>query len=126
MAGKAASNGIVWVGLGSLFGVIIDFLYQSNAVPGSNVPLQGCNALTVGDAMQIGALSGANVLSAFTNNFTFSAITSGMILGNIAPKIMAMMGKPRYFIYDLGQGGSINPILRQQQAAAPKTRLPTK
>jgi hypothetical protein len=118
MAGKkSASNGIVWVGLGSLFGVIVDFLYQSNAVPGSNTPLQGCNALTVGDAMQIGALSGANVLSAFTNNFTFSALTSGMILGNIAPKIMAMMGKPRYFIYDLSSTGSINPILRQQPKA---------
>ena len=113
MAGKAASNGIVWVGLGSLFGVIIDFLYQSNAVPGSNVPLQGCNALTVGDAMQIGALSGANVLSAFTNNFTFSALTSGMIIGNLTPKLMTMMGKPRYIIYDLGQGGAVKPILRK-------------
>jgi hypothetical protein len=121
MAGKkSASNGIVWVGLGSLFGVIVDFLYQSNAVPGSNTPLQGCNALTVGDAMQIGAISGANVLAAFTNNFTFSALTSGMILGNIAPKLMAMMGKPRYFIYDISSTGSINPILRQQGAVVKK------
>ena len=116
MAGKAASNGIVWVGLGSLFGVIVDFLYQSNAVAGHNTPLPGCNALSVGDAAQIGALSGANVLASFMNNFTFSSITSGMILGNIAPKIMAMMGKPRYFIYDLSSTGSVNPVLRQQTA----------
>lgn len=115
MAGKkSATNGIVWVGLGSLFGVIVDFLYQSNAIPGSNTPMQGCNALTVGDAMQLGAISGANVLAAFSNNFTFSALTSGMILGNIAPKVMAMMGKPRYFIYDLGEGGTVKPILRPQ------------
>jgi hypothetical protein len=40
-----------------------------------------------------------------------------MILGNIAPKIMAMMGKPRYFIYDLSSSGSINPVLRPQGAA---------
>lgn len=119
MAGsKSASNGIIWVGLGSLFGVIVDFLYQSNAVPGSNTPMQGCSALSVGDAMQIGAMSGANILAAFSNNFTFSALTSGMILGNIAPKVMAMMGKPRYFIYDISSTGAINPILRPQTAPA--------
>lgn len=115
MAGKAASNGIVWVGLGSLFGVLVDFLYQSNAVAGHNTPLQGCQALTVGDAMQIGALSGANVIASFMNNFTFSSITSGMILGNLAPKLLAMTGKPRYLIYNLGQGGTVSPVLRQQK-----------
>lgn len=114
MAGKAASNGIVWVGLGSLFGVIVDFLYQSNAVPGSNTPLPGCDALKVGDAMQIAALSGANVLASFMNNFTFSSITSGMILGNMAPKLLAMMGKPRYLIYDLNaKTGAVAPVLRK-------------
>lgn len=118
MAGKSGTNGIVWVGLGSLFGVIVDFLYQSNAVPGSNTPMQGCSALSVGDALQIGAISGANLLAAFSNNFTFSALTSGMIVGNLAPKVMAMMGKPRYFIYDMGQGGAIKPILRPQTAPA--------
>lgn len=118
MAGKkSASNGIVWVGLGSLFGIIVDFLYQTNAVPGHNTPLQGCNALTMGDAVQIGAMSGANVISAFANNFTFSALTAGMILGNMAPKIMAIMGKPRYLIYDLSNTGAINPVLRPNAAA---------
>ena len=111
--GKSPHNGIVWVGLGSLFGLIVDFLYQTNAVAGHNTPLQGCNALTMGDALQIGGISAANVVAAFANNFTFSALTSGMILGNLTPKLMTMMGKPRYIIYDLGQGGTVKPILRQ-------------
>ena len=115
MAGKkSASNGLVWAGLGGLFGIIVDFLYQTNAIPGHNTPLQGCNALTVGDAAQIGIISGANLFSTFINNFTFSALTSGMIVGNLAPKIMAITGKPRYLIYDLSNTGSINPVLRQQ------------
>ena len=113
MAGKSPHNGIVWVGLGSLFGLIVDFLYQTNAVAGHNTPLQGCNALTMGDALQIGGISVANLVSAFTNNFTFSALTSGMIIGNLTPKLMTMMGKPRYIIYDLGQGGAVKPILRK-------------
>jgi hypothetical protein len=121
MAGKkSASNGIVWAGIGGLLGIVADFLYQSNAIPGHNTPLQGCNALSVGDAAQIGVISGANIISAFMNNFTFSAFTSGMMLGNLAPKIMAITGKPRYFIYDISNTGSINPILRQQGAVVKK------
>src|SRR5690349_25084433 len=117
MAGKkSASNGIVWVGLGSLFGVIVDFLYQTNAVPGHNVPLQGCSALTIGDAMQIGALSGGNVIASFFNNFTFSSLFAGMILGNMAPKLLAVTGKPRYLIYDIGSNGTISPVLRNGKA----------
>lgn len=124
MAGKAASNGLVWAGLGGLFGIIVDFLYQSNAIPGHNVSLPGCNALKVGDAAQIGVISGANLLATFVNNFTFSALTSGMIVGNLAPKIMAMMGKPRYLIYDLESSGEIKPILRNPQAPNLKSAVP--
>lgn len=119
-SGKKGTNGIVWVGLGSLFGLIIDFLYQTNAIAGHNTKLQGCNALTVGDAFQIGGISAANVAAAFVNNFTFSALTSGMILGNLTPKLMAMMGKSRYIIYDLEAGGTIKPVLRQPGTAAVK------
>lgn len=124
MAGKSATNGLVWAGLGGLLGIIADFLYQTNAIPGHNVPLEGCNALKVGDAAQIGIISGANLLSVFVNNFTFSALTSGMIVGNLAPKIMAMTGKPRYLIYDLGDGGAVKPILRNPPATNPRATVP--
>lgn len=119
---KSASNGIVWVGLGSLFGVIIDFLYQTNAIPGHNTPLPGCSALKVGDAFQIGGLSAGNVIASFFNNFTFSSLFAGMILGNMAPKLLTIMGKPRYLIYDLGAGGAIKPTLRQPGTVASLAR----
>lgn len=98
--GKTAHNGALYLGLGAFLGLVADFVYQSQGIVGYNQKLPVCPALTTGDVMQLGGLAFINAGATFANHFTLSAITAGMMLGNVAPKLMSVIGKPRYIIYD--------------------------
>lgn len=108
--------------VGVVGGIIADMMWNSLGLPGYNVPLQGCDSLTVGDAMQIGGTGGLTFFGFMTKSKDLPAFTFGLMLGGLFPKVLTRaFGLPRYGIFDLDPSGSITPVgtFRETEQAAP-------
>ena len=54
-AASGGPNVIILMTIGVVGGIIVDMMWNSLGLPGYNVPLTGCDALSLGDAVQIGS-----------------------------------------------------------------------
>jgi hypothetical protein len=97
--------------VGFIGGIITDIMWQSLGLPGYNVPLQGCDSLTVGDAMQMGGTGGLTFFGFLTKSRDLPAFTFGLMLGGMFPKVFTKaFNLPRYGIFDINESGAISPV----------------
>lgn len=115
--GMGAGTGpITLMVIGFVGGIITDMMWQSLGLPGYNAPLQGCDSLTIGDAIQIGGTGGLTFFGFLTKSRELPAFTFGLMLGGLFPKVMTKaIGLPRYGIFDIGEGGGISPVASFRQ-----------
>ena len=79
---------IVLMTVGIVGGIIADMMWNSLGLPGYNVPLQGCDTLTFGDAIQIGGTGALTFVGFLTKSKDIPAFTFGLMMGGIFPKII--------------------------------------
>jgi hypothetical protein len=98
--------------VGIMGGIIADMLWYSLGLPGYNVPLQGCQTLTMGDAIQIGGTGGLTAVGFLTGSKALPAFTFGLMLGGLFPKVLTKaIGIPRYGIFDIDTAtGQVSPL----------------
>lgn len=126
--GKAAggTNVIVLMTIGVVGGIIVDMMWNSLGLPGYNVPLTGCDALSLGDAVQIAATGGITFLGFLTKSKDIPAFTFGLMLGGLFPKVMTKaVGLPRYLLFDIDlTTGGISPVANLRGTPFTPTTVP--
>ena len=112
-AGVGGGTGVVvLMTVGIVGGIIADMMWYSLGLPGYNVPLQGCDSLTMGDAVQIGATGGLTFAGFLSKSKDIPAFTFGLMMGGLFPKVLTKaFGLPRYLLFDMDQAtGQITPM----------------
>ena len=125
-AAGGGTNVIILMTIGIVGGVIADMLWYSLGLPGYNVPLRGCDALSVGDAVQIAATGGITFLGFLTKSKEIPAFSFGLMLGGLFPKVMTKaVGAPRYLLFDIDLAtGGISPVANLRGTPFTPTTVP--
>lgn len=110
--GPGQNVGILTVGVA--LGMGGDAIYGIMGLPGYNENIPNCQAITVGDALQILLYAGFTLVGVLTNSVAIPAFTSGLLIGKLIPTIVTpAFGLPRYIIVDFDpQSGSLTPAIR--------------
>ena len=115
---------VTFMVIGIVGGIIIDMMWNSIGLPGFNAPLRGCDTLTMGDAIQMGATSGLTFFAFLSKTPQIPAFTFGLMMGGLFPKVITKaMNLPRYGLFDLDIAtGQITPMANLR--GAPLTTAP--
>jgi hypothetical protein len=110
--GGGGSSAPMLMIVGVVGGLIADMIWYSLGLPGYNVPIQGCQTITLGDAIQLGGTGALTFFGFLTKSRDIPAFTFGLMLGGLFPKIVTKaIGIPRYGIFDIDvTTGQISPI----------------
>ena len=110
--GPGQNVGIMTVGVA--LGMGGDAIYGIMGLPGYNENIPNCQAVTVGDALQILLYAGFTLVGVLTNSVAIPAFTSGLLIGKLIPTIVTpAFGLPRYIIVDFDPAsGSLTPSFR--------------
>lgn len=99
------------IGVGTLVGIVSDFMWQSLGLPGRTNAIQGCPALNEGDVTQFAAAAFLTVIGFMTGSKSLPAFTFGIATGLLIPKVfMPYLKLPRYVFFDYNSTtGAISP-----------------
>lgn len=111
--GSLSMNTMTVIAFGGLLGMFADAFWYS-LIPSTSRKVPGCGILTEGDLMQFGLAGGATFLGFMTGNKIAPALTFGVMIGMMIPKIVTpFLGLPRYILFDYNpESGAIKPVGR--------------
>lgn len=112
--GSLSMGTMTVIAFGGLLGMLADAFWYSLGFPGSNRKVPGCGILSEGDVIQLGLTGGATFLGFMTGNKIAPALTFGVMMGMMIPKLVTpFLGLPRYILFDYNpESGAIKPVGR--------------
>lgn len=112
--GSKASHNSMLMAVGFGGGIISDAVLYSLKIPGHNVKIASCDALTLGDIYEIVFFGFLTWIGVLYNRHDLSAFSYGLLAGKLFPTVItpAVPGVGRYIIFDLDRAtGAIKPGL---------------